>query len=70
MPIVVTASCLVERLKSLLLFAQDALEGLSEVLAIGDADVAMIAVAPFGSLQGATGVVRAVFAKEVERGGF
>ena len=36
----------------------------------GNADVAMIAVAPFRTINGAAGVIRAEFAKEVERGGF
>ncbi len=61
---------MVERLRSLLLFAQDALEGACKALAIGNADVAMIAVAPFRTINGAAGVVRTEFAKEVEGGGF
>jgi hypothetical protein len=49
--IVVTAGCPFERLKGLWLFAQDPLEGASEALAFGNADVAMIAVAPFRTVQ-------------------
>jgi hypothetical protein len=49
---------------------QDALEGTSEALAFGNADVAIVAVDPFIVLNGAAGVVGAKLAKEVERGGF
>jgi len=70
MPIVVTAGCPFERLKGLWLFAQDPLEGVSKAFARGNADVAMIAVAPFRTVQGTAGVIGAEFIKEVERGGF
>ena len=70
MPIVVTAGCPFERLKGLWLFAQDPLEGVGKAFARGNADVAMIAVAPFRTVQGTAGVIGAELAKEVERGGF
>jgi hypothetical protein len=52
------------------LLAQDALEGASEALTFGNTDMAIVAVDPFIVVNGAAGVVRAEFAKEIERGGF
>ena len=53
-----------------MLFAQDPLEGASKAFARGNADVAMIAVAPFRTVQGTAWVIGAEFVEEVERGGF
>ncbi len=52
-----------------MLFAQDPLEGASKAFARGNADVAMIAVAPFRTVQGTAWVIGAEFVEEVERGG-